>query len=64
MTDPATTEAPKIMGWAMGVAVGAMLGGLGGGVLALVRLNFVGAGVCFLAAGVTAGLIANAVLRR
>ena len=57
-------EAPRIMTWAMGVAVGAMLGGLGGGVMALVRLEFVGAGACFLAAGVTAALLANAVLRR
>lgn len=64
MTDPAAAEAPKVLGWAVGVAVGAMLGGLGGGVLALVRLEFVGAGVCFLAAGVTAALLANAVLRR
>ena len=64
MTEPGAAEAPKVLGWAVGVAVGAMLGGLGGGVLALVKLEFVGAGVCFLAAGVTAALLANAVLRR
>jgi hypothetical protein len=52
-----------VLGWAIGVAVAAMLGGLLGGAVALGHGEYAGAGVCFLAAGVSAGLLANAVLR-
>lgn len=58
------TKPPGMLSWAIGVATGVMLAGLGGGIVALVRLDFVGAGACLLAAGVTAALLANAVLRR
>ena len=58
------TATPRFLSWAIGVAILVMLLGLGGGAASLTRADYVGAGACLLAAGVTAALLANAALRR
>lgn len=63
MSAPAAKQEPRILGLAIGVAALVMIGGVLGGALALVKLDFSGAGMCLLAAGVAAGFVANAVLR-
>lgn len=61
---PSETKAqPRILDLAIAVAAIVMVLGILGGVLAMIKLNFSSAGMCLLAAGVTAGLLANAVLR-
>lgn len=63
MTSPTTKSSPRILDLAIAIATMVMVLGLLGGVLAMIRLEFAAAGVCLLAAGVAAGLVANAVLR-
>lgn len=61
-------ENQKPLNWVIGLA--AMGGSVAGvvsflaGLLALLRGELTAAGVCFAAAGLTYGLLANAVLRR
>lgn len=59
---PARPE-PRILGLALAVGAIVMVLGVAGGALALVKLEFGAAGICLFAAGATAGLLANAVLR-
>lgn len=63
MTTPTTKSTPRILDLAIVLAVLVMFLGLIGGVGALGRRDFTGAGLCLLASGLTAGLLANAVLR-
>jgi hypothetical protein len=64
MTKPPFDQAPpRILGLAIAMSAVAMLLGIAGGIVALTRMDFVGAGVCLLATGVSAGLVLNAVLR-
>ena len=60
---PSETKAqPRILDLAIAVAAIVMVLGILGGVLAMIKLDFGAAGMCLLAAGLTAGLLANAVL--
>ena len=56
--------APSILNLSIAVSAIVMLGGLAGAVVAAWKWNMSGVGACLLAAGVAAGLVQNAVLRR
>jgi hypothetical protein len=63
MTPPAAAKEPRILGLAIAVAALVMILGVAGAAFALIRQDFGAAGVCLLAAGLTAGLLVNAILR-
>lgn len=56
VTEPLQSRS-LVLRWASGVAVSASFGGLVGGFLALLRYDFIGSGLCLLAAAVGAGAI-------
>jgi hypothetical protein len=55
---------PALLGAAAAAAVLAMLGGVLVGLLAVMVGDYVGAGACLTAVGVTGGLVLNAYVRR
>ena len=63
MTSPTTKATPRILDVAIVAAVLVMFLGIVGAAGAFARRDFTGVGICLLATGLTAGLIANAVLR-